>query len=266
MRGSLIWTSKRGRQAPLGRVSKEGGISPHPPSFFEGSNGEDGKARDPAYKRWDRFRLRLSAVGLCLKMADSVPVVPFGIPVFVDMPVPDDLPELPDDLPELPDDVLLMIARMYRLATVEDHDASGWWQVRQEMGYLPRCPKRKRLINLEGFRVPRHGNLLKPVTGYFYRRLIRRMFATKERDPRLYRWFRATFGKDDYLRSIQAAEWPYIYCRYCDEIHECGNEDEEEGREYLREQRAYRKKMRRVANVWAQRDWQTRLRPRRPKT
>ena len=198
-------------------------------------------------------------------MADSVPVAPFGLPVFPDFPVTDDVP-VPDDLPVLPDDVLLMIARMYRLATVEDRDASGWWQVRQEMGYLPRCPKRKRLINLEGFRVPRHGNLLKPVTGYFYRRLIRRMFATKERDPRLYRWFRATFGEDDYLRSNQAAEWPYIYCRYCDEIHECGNEDEEEGKEYLREQRAYRKKMRRVANVWAQRDWQTRLRPRRPKT
>ena len=196
-------------------------------------------------------------------MADSV--APFGLPVFVDMPGPDNVP-VPDDLPVLPDEIYLMIARLYRLATVEDRDASGWWQVRMEMGYLPRCPKRKRLINLEGFRVPRHGNLLQPVTGYFYRRLIRRMFATKERDPQLYRWFRKTFGEDDYLRSYQAAEWPYIFCCYCNEIHECGDEEEEE-REYQREQRAYRKKMRRVANVWAQRDWQTRLRPRRrPKT
>ena len=68
MGGSLIWTSQRGRQAPLGRVSKEGGIPPHPPLFVRGgSNGEDGKARDLAYKRWDRFRLRLSAVSLLNK-------------------------------------------------------------------------------------------------------------------------------------------------------------------------------------------------------
>ena len=254
-----------GRAKPLWEGSlRRGGIPPHPPLFFRGgSNGEDGKARDPAYKRWDRFRLRLSAVGLCLKMADSV--APFGIPVLVDMPGPDDVP-VPDDLPVLPDDVLWIIARLYRLATVEDRDASGWWQVRQEMGYLPRCPKRKRLINVKGFSVPRHGNLLKPVTGYFYRRLMRTMFATKERDPRLYRWFRQTFGEDDYIRSNQAVEWPFVYCHYCDAIHECGNEGEDEGKEYLREQRAYRKKMRRVANVWAQRDWLKRLRPRRPKT
>ena len=92
------------------------------------------------------------------------------------------------------------------------------------------------------------------------------MFATKERDPRLYRWFRQTFGEDDYIRSNQAVEWPFIYCRYCGEGHECGNEEEEEERQYQKDKRAYRKKMRRVNNVWAQRDWQTRLRPRRPKT
>ena len=171
-------------------------------------------------------------------MADSVPVVPFGLPVFVDMPAPDDVP-VPDDLPVLPDEVYLMIAREYRLATVEDRDASGWWQVRQEMGYLPRCPKRKRLINLKGFSVPRHGNLLKPVTGYFYRRLMRTMFAS-DADSRFFRWFRATFGEDDYIRSYEAVEWPFIYCHCCGEVHECGNEGEEEGREYLREQRAYR--------------------------
>ena len=198
-------------------------------------------------------------------MADSLPVAPFRLPVFVDMPGPDNDVPVPDDLPVLPDDVLLMIARMYRLATVEDRDASGWWQVRQEMGYLPRCPKRKRLINVKGFSVPRHGNLLKPVTGYFYRRLMRTMFA-RDADSRFFRWFRQTFGEDDYIRSNQAVEWPYIYCHYCGEVHECGNEGEDEGKEYLREQRAYRKKMRRVANVWAQRDWLKRLRPRRPKT
>ena len=118
-------------------------------------------------------------------MADSLPVVPFGIPVFPDIHVPDDDDDgVPDDLPVLPDDVLLMIARLYRLATVEDRDANGWWQVRMKMNYLRRCPKRKRIINLKGFYVPRHGNQLEPVTGYFYRRLIRKMFATKDRDPR----------------------------------------------------------------------------------
>ena len=256
MGGSLIWTYRRGRKAPLGRVSKEGGYPPSP-LFFEGSNGGDGKARDPEYKTWDRSRLGLSAVGLCSKMADSLPVAPFGLPVFPDIPVPDD--------DGVPDDVLLFIAKLYRLVTVEDRDANGWWQVRQEMRYLPRCPKRKRVINLKGFYVPRHGNLLEPVTGYFYRRLIRRMFATKERDLQLYRRFRKTFGEDDYLRSNQAAEWPFIHCIHCGEGHECGDEEEEEERQYQREQRAYRKKMRRVANVWAQSDWLTRLRPRRPK-
>ena len=242
MRGSLIWTSKRGRQAPLGRVYKEGGYPPIPP-LFGGVERGHGKARDPAYKRWDRSRLRLSAVGLGSKMADS----------------------LPDDLPVLPDDVLLMIVKMYRLATVEERDASGWWQVRQEMRYFPRCPKRKRIISPKGFSVPRHGNLLRPVTGYFYRRLMRTMFA-RDGDARFYRWFRATFGEDDYLRPNQAVEWPFVYCHYCGEGHECGDEEEEEERQYQREQRAYRKKLRRVANVWAHRDWLKRLRPRRPKT
>ena len=69
-------------------------------------------------------------------MADSLP---FGLPLFPDMNVPDE-DGVPDDLPVLPDDVLLMIAKMYRLATVEDRDASGWWQVRQEMRYFPGAP------------------------------------------------------------------------------------------------------------------------------
>ena len=111
MGGSLIWTYRRGRKAPLGRASKEGGYPPIPP-LFEGSNGGDGKARDPEYKTWDRSRLTLSAVGLGSKMADSLPVAPFGLPVFNDIPVPDEN-GVPDDLPVLPEEIYLMIAREY---------------------------------------------------------------------------------------------------------------------------------------------------------
>ena len=67
-------------------------------------------------------------------------------------------------------------------------------------GSYPGDPKRKQVINLKGFNIPRHGNLLEPVTGYFWRRLIRRVFA-RGADPRLYRWFRRVFGHDDYLRA-----------------------------------------------------------------
>ena len=199
-------------------------------------------------------------------MADSLPVLPFGITLFPNDPVPDDddVP-VPDDLPVLPEEILLIIAREYRLATADDRAVNGWHRVHSEMRYLPRCPKRKRIINLKGFYVPRHGNQLEPVSGYLYRRLIRRVFA-RDADPRLYQWFCRMFGVDDHLRSGQACEWPYIHCRYCGESHECGNEEEKEERQYQRDQRAFRKKMRRVANVWAQRDWLTRLRPRRPKT
>ena len=179
--------------------------------------------------------------------------------------VPDDDVPVPDDLPALPPDVLLIIAREYRLATAEDRAFSGWHRVHSEMRYLPRCHKRKQVINLKGFYVPRHGRQLEPVTGYFYRRLIRKVFA-RDGDPRLFRWFRKNFGHDDYLRCNQAAEWPYVRCIHCDEIHECGNEEEEKERQYQKDQRAFRKKMRCVDNVWAQRDWLKRLRPRRPKT
>ena len=137
-------------------------------------------------------------------MADSLP---FGISLFPDdVVLPDDDDDVvPDDLPELPEDVLLIIAREYRLATAEDRALNGWYRVHGEMRYLPRCPKRKRIINLKGFYVPRHGNMLEPVTGYFYRRLMRRAFA-RDADPRLYQWFRRAFGHDDYLRATQAAE------------------------------------------------------------
>ena len=106
----LIWTYRRGAQSPSGKGLKGGGIHPIPP-LFRGVERGDGKAHDPEYKRWDRSRLTLSAVGLCSKMADSLPVAPFGLPVFPDIPVPDD-DGVPDDLPVLPDDVLLMIAKM----------------------------------------------------------------------------------------------------------------------------------------------------------
>ena len=199
-------------------------------------------------------------------MADSLPALPFGLSVLPDNNVvfPDD-DGVPDDLPVLPDDLLLIIAREYRLATAEDRALNGWYRVHGEMHYLPRCPKRKQVINLKGFYVPRHGNMLEPVTGYFYRRLMRRAFA-RDADPRLYRWFRRVFAHDDYLRATQAAEWPYVHCRHCDTVHECGNEEAEEERQYQKDQRAYRKKMRRVDNVWAQRDWLKRLRPRCTKT
>ena len=149
---------------------------------------------------------------------------------------------VPDDLPVLPDDVLLIIARMYRLALAKDRLMGlRWWGVHAEMRQLPRCPKRKRIINLKGFNILRHGSLLEPVTGYFWRRLIRRVFA-RDADPRLYRWFRRVFGHDDYLRATQAAEWPYVRCIHCDEIHECGNKEEEEERQYQKDHGPFEKR------------------------
>ena len=61
---------------------------------------------------------------------------------------------VPDDLPVLPDEIYLMIAREYRLATGEDRLLDGWWRVHVEMRQLPRCPKRKQVINLKGFNIP----------------------------------------------------------------------------------------------------------------
>ena len=114
-------------------------------------------------------------------------MLPFGISVLPDnnhVVFPDEDDGVPDDLPVLPDEVLLIIARKYRLATAKDRAINGWHRVHLEMRYLPRCPKRKRLINLKGFYVPRHGNQLEPVSGYFHRKLIRKVFA-RDADPRL---------------------------------------------------------------------------------
>ena len=235
---------EEGGAKPLWEGSQRRGGYPPIPLFFEGGRmGRMGRHVTQRIRGGPGSDSGCLQFGLCSKMADSLPVVP-------------------DDLPVLPDEVYEIIARMYRLATARERALDGWYRVHGEMRYLPRCPKRKRIISLKGFTVPRHGNLLKPVTGYFFRRMLRTVFA-RDCDARLYRWFRRVFGEDDYIRSNQAVEWPYVHCIFCNEIHECGGEEAEEEREYQREQRAYRKKIRRVANVWAQRDWQTRLRPRR---
>ena len=97
-------------------------------------------------------------------MADSV--APFGLPEYVDMSGPDE-DGVPDDLPVLPDEIYLMIAKMYRLATAKDRALDGWYRIHGEMRYLPRCPKRKRLINLKGFYVPRQGQPVGARVGVF---------------------------------------------------------------------------------------------------
>ena len=110
-------------------------------------------------------------------MADSLPELPFGISLFPDDVVPDEddvgVPgpftvDVLDNLLELPEEMYLMIAREYRLATAVDRAAGGWYRVHAEMRQLPRCPKQKRIINLRGFHIPHRGNLLEPVTGYFF--------------------------------------------------------------------------------------------------
>ena len=92
-----MWRVDEGVQSPSWKGLKGGGIPPHPP-LFEGANGVDGKARDPGYKRLDWCRTHFVR-SWSFKMAD---------------------------FPVLPDDVLLMIAREYCLATVEDRALDGW--------------------------------------------------------------------------------------------------------------------------------------------
>ena len=76
------------------------------------------------------------------------------------------------------------------------------------------------------------------------------------------------FGDNDFLGVSQAIEWPYIFCISCQKIHECGKQKEMEEQQYQRDQRAYRKKIRRVAHLKARVEWLMRLRARRrhPKT
>ena len=73
------------------------------------------------------------------------------------------------------------------------------------------------------------------------------MFA-RDADLRLYQWLKKNFGHDDYLRPNQAAEWLYVHFHHCNEIHHCGNEEEEKEHQYQKDQRAFRKKMRRVVS------------------
>ena len=114
--------SGRGGGKPLLEGSQRGGYPLIPP-LFEGANGLDRKACDPGYKRLDWCRTHFVR-SWSFKMAD---------------------------FPVLLDDVLLMIAREYCLATVEDRALDGWWTVNAEMRELSWCPKRKQIINVKGF-------------------------------------------------------------------------------------------------------------------
>lgn len=143
-------------------------------------------------------------------------------------------------------------------------DQAGWWTVHQEMRYLPCCPKQKKKLPTGGFSVPRHENMLKPVTGYFWRRMIRHMYAAT--DKWMLDWFNGLFRPDDHLCANEACEWPIVHCHYCQDIHINGLETEDEEIEWQKEQRAFRKKMWRVDNLKARQVWLTRLRPRPSKT
>ena len=134
----------------------------------------------------------------------------------------------------------------------------------QEMWYLSCCPKQKKRLPTGGFSVPRHGNMLKTVTGYFWRRMIRHMYAAT--DNWVLDWFNGLFTPDDHLCPNEACEWPIVHCHCCQDMHINGLEKEDEEIELQKEQRAFRKKMQRVDNLKARRVWLTRLRPRPSKT
>ena len=121
-----MWRVDEGVESPSWKGLKGGGYPLIPP-LFEGANGLDRKTCDLGYKRlnWCRTHFVRS---WSFKMAD---------------------------FPVLLDDVLLMIAREYCLATVEDRALDGWWTVNAEMQQLSRCPKRKQIINVKGFWIPR---------------------------------------------------------------------------------------------------------------
>ena len=229
--GSLhIESVDEGCKAPLGRSQKEGD-TPIPP-LVGGAKGVDGKARDIGSKRLDGWRTRFVS-SRCFKMEDVV---------------------FPEDFPY---ELRLIIAREYRKATVGMRDQAGWLTVHR---YLPCSPKQKKRLPTGGLSVPRHGNILKPVTGYFWRRMIRHIYAAT--DKRMLDWFNGLFRPDNHLRPNEACEWPIVHCHYCQDIHinSLGKEDEEI--EWQKEQQAFWKKMRRVDNLKARRVWLTRLRPR----
>ena len=153
---------------------------------------------------------------------------------------------LPEDFPY---ELRLIIAREYPKATVEMRDQAGWWTVHQEMRYLPCCPKQKKKLPTGGFSLPRHGNVLKPVMGCFWRRMIRHMYAAT--DKRMLDWINGLFSPDDQLRLNDACEWPILHCHYYQDIHINGLEKEDEEIEWQKEHRPFWKKTRRLDNLKA---------------
>lgn len=153
---------------------------------------------------------------------------------------------LPEDFPY---ELRVTIAREYHKA-VEMRDQAGWWTVHQGMRYLPCCPKHKKKLPTGGFSVPRHGDILKPVKGCFWRRMIRHMYEAT--DKRMLDWFNGLLRPDDHLRPNEACEWPIVHCHYCQDIHINGLEKEDEEIKWQKEQQAFWKKMRRVDNLKSQ--------------
>jgi len=159
-----------------------------------------------------------------------------------------------DSLPALPPEIYEIIARMYRVATAEMRFDMGWWQVHQELKYLSRCPKRKRLIPTGGFLVPLNNpqRMAKPVTGYFYRQMVKSMLRAT--DPARLGWFCRFFRKGDILKPGESPEWVVIYCKRCRKDHLQWDKVLQEQREWEKEQRAYIKKMRRLTRLKARRE------------
>jgi len=201
----------RRAQSPSGKGLKGGGIPPIP-LFGRGRTGWMGRHVTQGIRGWTGAGPTLSVVGLCSKMAD---------------------------LPVLPEEVYLMIAREYRRATKEMRDDQRWWTVRQELNYLPCCPKKKHLIP-RGARVPE---------GYFWRMIVKSMYRATDR--RMLEWFSRFFRLNDCLRPNKAAEWVIIHRKYCNDVHICHMKKQGRKREYQKEQRAYQKKMRQVTQLKA---------------
>lgn len=86
--------------------------------------------------------------------------------------------------------------------------------------------------------------MLKPVTGYLWRQWAR--WAYYRRDAWYMELFDRLFRADDRLQLDEAYDWPIIFCLHCLDTHLCGLEEQDEEREGQKEQRAYRKKLRRV--------------------
>ena len=170
-----------------------------------------------------------------------------------------------DSLPVLPPEIYEIIARMYRVYTTELRFSMGWWQVHQELLYLPRCPKGKRLLTTRGFYVVLNNpkRMATPVTGYFYRQMVKSMLRAT--DPARLECFCRFFRKGDVRKPYESPEWVVIYCKRCRKEHYPWDRKLQEQKEWQTELRVYIKKMRRVTRLKTRREWLTRLRPRRPK-